>query len=175
MNSSHYFANFISFSIILNVILLGVEVDVAGSLSLEQTPTWLWIMNAIIVGLFVLEIIVKWVALGWEFWIGPEYRWNIFDLLIIVISVADMILDRVAEGNHANLRLFRSIRLARALRTFRVFRIFRHVSALRTLVLSIVSTMGSLFWTLMLLLILFYSFGVVLTQCPGQDVASFFS
>lgn len=173
MSSSHYFANFVSLCIILNVILLGVEVDVAGSLSLEEAPTWLWIMNALIVGLFVVEIIVKWIALGWDFWVGPEYRWNIFDLVIILISVVDAILDRVAEEKQANLRLFRSIRLARALRTFRVFRIFRHVTALRTLVLSIVSTMGSLFWTLMLLLILFYSFGVVVTQCPGQDFARF--
>jgi len=164
VSSSQYFANFVSLCIIFNVILLGVEVDVAGSLSLEEAPTWLWIMNALIVGLFVVEIIVKWIALGWDFWVGPEYRWNIFDLVIILISVVDAILDRVAEEKQANLRLFRSIRLARALRTFRVFRIFRHVTALRTLVLSIVSPMGSLFWTLMLLLILFYSFGVVVTQ-----------
>jgi len=173
VSSSQYFANFVSLCIIFNVILLGVEVDVAGSLSLEEAPTWLWIMNALIVGLFVVEIIVKWIALGWDFWVGPEYRWNIFDLVIILISVVDAILDRVAEEKQGNLRLFRSIRLARALRTFRVFRIFRHVTALRTLVLSIVSTMGSLFWTLMLLLILFYSFGVVVTQCPGQDFARF--
>ena len=62
--------------------------------------------------------------------------------------------------NTGHLRLMRSIRLARALRSMRVLRLFRYVTALRTLVLSIMSTMGSLFWTLALLIILFYSFGL---------------
>ena len=66
--------------------------------------------------------------------------------------------------NTGHLRLMRSIRLARALRSMRVLRLFRYVTALRTLVLSIMSTMGSLFWTLALLIILFYSFGLVVTQ-----------
>eukprot|EP00434_Breviolum_minutum_P021961 symbB.v1.2.019386.t1/scaffold1572.1/size111004/2 len=62
------------------------------------------------------------------------------------------------------LRLLRSIRFARALRSIRIVRLFRYIGALRTLALSILSTMVSLFWTLALLIILFYSFGVVLTQ-----------
>eukprot|EP00438_Fugacium_kawagutii_P004256 Skav214000 [mRNA] locus=scaffold1070:54073:62475:- [translate_table: standard] len=61
------------------------------------------------------------------------------------------------------LRLLRSIRFARALRSIRIVRLFRYIGALRTLALSILSTMVSLFWTLALLVILFYSFGV-LTQ-----------
>ena len=43
-------------------------------------------------------------------------------------------------------------------------RLFRYVSALRTLALCIVSTIGSLIWTLVLLVLLFYTFGVILTQ-----------
>ena len=38
------------------------------------------------------------------------------------------------------------------------------MSALRTLVLCIVSTMASLVWTLVLLVLIFYTFGVILTQ-----------
>lgn len=38
------------------------------------------------------------------------------------------------------------------------------MGALRTLALSIISTSGSLFWTLVILVILVYSFGVVVTQ-----------
>ena len=40
----------------------------------------------------------------------------------------------------------------------------RYLSALRTIVFSIVSTMGSVFWTSLLLVILFYLFGVLNTQ-----------
>lgn len=43
-------------------------------------------------------------------------------------------------------------------------RLLRYVSALRTLVLSILSSMGSLLWTAVLLVLIFYSFAVILTQ-----------
>ncbi|OLP82788.1 hypothetical protein AK812_SmicGene36536 [Symbiodinium microadriaticum] len=51
-----------------------------------------------------------------------------------------------------------------ALRGMRFLRVFRYFSALRVLVLSIVSTINSLLWTIVLLFIIFYSFGVILTQ-----------
>eukprot|EP00438_Fugacium_kawagutii_P008555 Skav206242 [mRNA] locus=scaffold1425:93300:97567:- [translate_table: standard] len=64
----------------------------------------------------------------------------------------------------SHLRFMRPIRLARALRGVRVMRLFRYVGALRTLLLSIMSSIASLFWTIILLVLLFYSFGVLLTQ-----------
>ena len=70
--------------------------------------------------------------------------------MLISISIVDVSLDLATQGNGNRMQLFRSVRLARALRTLRMVRIFRYVTALRTLVLSILSTMGSLFWTLML-------------------------
>eukprot|EP00439_Symbiodinium_sp_Y106_P083337 s1205_g23.t1 len=45
----------------------------------------------------------------------------------------------------------------------------RYVSSLRALILSIMSSMYSLFWTLVLLLLLFYSFGVLFTQLVLDD------
>ena len=47
----------------------------------------------------------------------------------------------ILQRNTGQLRLVRSIRLARALRSMRVMRLFRYVGALRTLVLSIISTL----------------------------------
>jgi len=72
--------------------------------------------------------------------------------------------DSGSVTNSSQLRLVRSIRLARALRGVRVVRLFRYVSALRTLALCIVSTVGSLIWTLVLLVLLWYTFGVLQTQ-----------
>eukprot|EP00913_Durusdinium_trenchii_P030754 g28804.t1 len=62
------------------------------------------------------------------------------------------------------LRSVRFIRVARALRGVRVIRLIHYIGALRTLVFSIMSTTGSLLWTLVLLVLVFYIFGVVLAQ-----------
>lgn len=69
-----------------------------------------------------------------------------------------------SQVSPSHLRFMRPIRLARALRGVRVMRLFRYVGALRTLLLSIMSSIASLFWTIVLLVLLFYSFGVLVTQ-----------
>ncbi|CAK9007218.1 unnamed protein product [Durusdinium trenchii] len=161
------FSHLILVLIIFNVILLGVEVDVSSHVGLSDVPSWMQTANTAIVGVFLLELLLKFIALGCtEFWCAKDSSWNLFDFVIIAISVADVALDILATSltpdvNTGHLRLIRSIRLARALRSMRSW---QYIGGLRTLALSIVSTLGSLFWTLMLLLIIFYSFGVVLTQ-----------
>lgn len=148
---SPLFSYTITLLILLHVILLGVEVDLSAAVALEDMPSWF-------------------IALGCTgFWYSSDAYWNIFDFIVIAVSVVDVVLDFWARllspsMSTGQLRLLRSIRFARALRSIRIVRLFRYIGALRTLALSILSTMVSLFWTLALLIIIFYSFGVVLTQ-----------
>jgi len=168
--NSPTFSHCILLLILVNVILLGVEVDLSAKVGIQDVPGWLGVANTVIVVVFLIELVLKFVVLGcYDFWCHKEASWNVFDFLIIAVSVADVVLDILAQTlttqvNTGHLRLIRSIRLARALRSIRMVWLFQYVGALRTLALSIVSTLGSLFWTLMLLLIIFYSFGVVITQ-----------
>lgn len=157
--------------IVANAVLLGVEIDVASTLPESDIPSWYGMVNTLIVAFFVLEIAMKFFAYGCSgFWRGPGAGWNIFDFVIVALSAVETALDLFAKtiasemfGSDA-LSVVRTLRLARALRGFRAFRLVRHFSALRALILSIVSTIGSLMWTLVLLVILFYSFGVILMQ-----------
>lgn len=167
---SPLFSLVITLLILLNVILLGVEVDVSASLDLDEVPSWFATVNAIIVTVFVIEMMMKIFVLGCrDFWCGEEAGWNCFDFAIVSASVLDLAVDIIASLlssslDTGHLRLMRSIRVARAIRGIRVVRIFRYITALRTLALSIISTMSSLFWTLALLILVFYLFSVVITQ-----------
>lgn len=167
---SPWFSLAITFLILLNVVLLGVEVDVSATLDLDEVPSWFGTVNALIVFIFVVEMILRIFVLGCrEFWRGVESGWNIFDSLIVSLSVVDLVVDALASLMSASLdtghlRFMRSIRIARAIRGIRVVRLFRYVTALRTLALSIISTMSSLFWTLALLVLVFYLFAVVINQ-----------
>ena len=167
---SPWFSLAITFLILLNVILLGVEVDVSATLDIDEIPSWFGTVNAMIVFIFVAEMLLKIFVLGCrDFWCGVESGWNIFDALIVSLSVVDLVVDALASLMSASLdtghlRFMRSIRIARAVRGIRVVRIFRYITALRTLALSIISTMSSLFWTLAVLVLVFYLFAVVITQ-----------
>eukprot|EP00747_Dinoflagellata_sp_TGD_P085867 gnl/TRDRNA2_/TRDRNA2_163048_c0_seq1.p1 gnl/TRDRNA2_/TRDRNA2_163048_c0~~gnl/TRDRNA2_/TRDRNA2_163048_c0_seq1.p1 ORF type:complete len:317 (+),score=47.48 gnl/TRDRNA2_/TRDRNA2_163048_c0_seq1:2-952(+) len=61
-------------------------------------------------------------------------------------------------------RTTRMFRITRLLRVFRVVRVVRFIRALRTLVYSVLCTLKSLVWALLLLLILVYIFGLLFGQ-----------
>eukprot|EP00913_Durusdinium_trenchii_P016108 g15141.t1 len=165
----------------INVILLGVEVDLSAGVGISDVPSWLSWANAAFVGIFCIELLLRYAAVGRRAFCS----WNVFDFVVITVSVADVALDYMAvwlspSVNTGQLRLVRSIRLARALRGIRIVWLFEYVGALRTLALSIIrapargkSTSGSLFWTLVILVILVYSFGVVVTQLVVEHCRDF--
>ncbi|CAK9014468.1 unnamed protein product [Durusdinium trenchii] len=158
--------------IVFNVVLIGIETDISSDMALKDVPPWLSAANTTCVVLFLLELLVRvWMEGCRGFWCGPDAHWNIFDFLIVFFSMVDLMAEVVLQalqwdaiGDAMKVQFVRSLRLARVLRGIRVMKLFRYVGALRTLALSIISTMGSLFWTLILLLLLFYSFGVLITE-----------
>ncbi|CAE7214995.1 Scn11a, partial [Symbiodinium microadriaticum] len=157
--------------IFVNLVLLGVEVDVSSPFPPGDDPRAFFIMNSVIVVIFVLEILLKLVAYGCRgFFFGSDKWWNLFDLFIVVLSVfetlAELLLSAVAQTqmDPSHLRIMRFLRLVRALRGIRVVRLLRYIGALRTIVFSIISTLGSVFWTSLLLVVLFYLFGVLIAQ-----------
>ncbi|CAK9032224.1 unnamed protein product [Durusdinium trenchii] len=167
---SAYFSHVVQFVIMVNLILLGVEVQYS---TWGRVPGIFSIINYVIVTFFVAELAVRLLAFGCRgFFFGPERLWNILDACIVVISLfetgLEIVLEAVSDpGNDQNssyLRALRLARLARALRSVRVMRFLRYIAALRTLILSIISTLGPLIWTLALLVLLFYLFAVILTQ-----------
>lgn len=173
---SPFFAYAVTTIITFNLIILGIEVDVSTHLGQDDIPEWFGICNLVVVILFTLEMSISLFAQGCGvFFCGRERWWNLFDLVIIMVSLLETILDFWASSesnqsvNASQLRFVRTVRLARALRGIRVMRLLRYVSALRTLVLSILSSMASLLWTLVLLMLLFYSFGVLFTQLVSDE------
>lgn len=157
--------------ILTNLILLGVEVDLSAELPPNAQIQAFQVANIIIVCFFFGEILLKMHAYGCKMmYFGKDKWWNWSDLLIFLMSVFEIVGEAMASVVFASqmdptqLRTMRFLRMARALRGVRVLRLLQYLSALRTIVFSIVSTMGSVFWTSLLLVILFYLFGVLNTQ-----------
>lgn len=70
----------------------------------------------------------------------------------------------------SNLKAFRIIRITRLVKAVRLARIFRFVMAFRLLISSILHTLKSLFWALMLLVLIIYVFAVLFTQAVNDHL-----
>lgn len=73
---------------------------------------------------------------------GKDWAWNFFDLLVILVSLADAIIELWLLTS-VQVRVFRLFLIFRYLRGIRVVRLFRYISALQVLTLAIIATLGS--------------------------------
>ena len=139
---------FIITLIIINAVILGLETSplVMGGIG----PFLLW-SNSIILGVFVVEILLKLVAFGPRFF---RSGWNIFDFLIVSISLIP------ATG---------PLEILRALRILRVLRLLSQVPRLRVIIESLLRALPGIGWTALLLVMVFYVFAVMGTKLFAED------
>ncbi|CAE7309992.1 CACNA1C, partial [Symbiodinium natans] len=93
--------------IFLNLVLLGAEVDASASLPSDERLHGFYVLNMIIVALFVVEIALKFAAYTCKgFFQGSDRLWNIFDFSIVMLSVGEIIADVVdqltSDGRYAD-------------------------------------------------------------------------
>ncbi|ANB03259.1 ion transporter [Ectothiorhodospira sp. BSL-9] len=133
----------------------------AAVLGLETSPTvmehtvgpWLLVADKIILGIFVVEILLKLFAQGWGFFRRP---WNVFDFLVVGIALVP------ASGPMAVLRVLRLLRLVSMMPKLRFI-----VEALLKAIPGILSILG-------LLVLLFYVFAVIATGLFGKSFPEWF-
>lgn len=173
--SSHAFDMFFALVVVSNSLFMGIEVEFAIQ-SPDNLPVGLEIAQYLYAVLFTIELTCRVGAFGFGFFYGPDWVWAWLDLIIVLISLAEIAGDIVTKVNSAGdvepssvgsftgFKAFRLIRITRLLKTLRMVRIFRFIMALRTLVTSIVFTLRSLFWALTLLVLIVYVFSILLAQ-----------
>lgn len=155
----------------VNIVLVGVEAEMFATLPADQIPDALDILNFVLIAIYIAEFLLKVAATGvWYHFRGPEYAWNQFDFVFVVMAVVEVVIEVVVSSsgltsvNMSTIRIVRLLRLGRMLRGIRIVRMMRFMASLRQLLHSIFNTLKSLFWTLLLLLMLFYAVGTALTQ-----------
>jgi len=102
---------------------------------------------------------------GTRFFIGADWTWNYGDVFVVLASIAEIFLEVASTASVV--RLVRIVRIARIMRVLRTVRVVR---ALRILVNSIFSTLRQLGWTLVLLMIIMYMFGILFTQASTDHL-----
>lgn len=106
--------------------------------------------------IFTIELIFRIPAYKVHFFLGPEWRWNMFDTTIVVAAWAEFLFSGI--GGLSALRALRVLRITRTLRILRVVTIFR---PLMLILHSLIHSLLSLVWMLVLLTFTMYLVTIV--------------
>lgn len=177
--AGHHFQLFFLLAIIANSAFIGAEVQYLVSNQTDSVPAWFLVVHHSFAALFLLELILRWCAEGRSF-LTTKHLWNGLDALIVFFSLFEIVTELIASAedtrvgvqNINNIRIVRIIRITRIMRIFRLARILRFVRSLRTLVYSIICTLKSLMWAVLLLALIIYVFGIVFTQATHDHLIS---
>lgn len=104
---------------------------------------------------FVLELCMRVLAQRWQWLIGRDRYWNIFDAVLILLTSFQLVFD-----TGSNLSVFRVFRVFRLVRLLKVVRRISCLESLKLMLFGIINCISPLFWAIMLLLLIMYAFGV---------------
>eukprot|EP00439_Symbiodinium_sp_Y106_P001418 s5220_g1.t1 len=172
---SSYFDAFFTLVVIANTAFIGFDVQYTIWNEGVQ-PAFFFTGNYVFSALFAVELFLRLYVERWALYCGEDWMWGWLDTFIVLTALWDIVADvwmASQEGaesvaDMSGLRAFRIIRITRIVKAVRLMRIFRFVMALRMLVASIVNTLKSLFWALVLLILIVYVFGVIFSQAVND-------
>mmetsp|Transcript_39130 Transcript_39130/g.92050 ORF Transcript_39130/g.92050 Transcript_39130/m.92050 type:complete len:764 (+) Transcript_39130:129-2420(+) len=156
-----------SFIIVANAVCIGIFAKNTGTeWGVSQT------VDSVFTGLFALEIFIKLGLRGWRgYFKGKDWKWNIFDIVIVLLGVTDIGLTLLFSiSGEVNTSSFLALRMIRLLRLARLARVYR-VSLFRELKLMVNGMLGllrTLSCTIVVLFLTVYLLGILLVQVLGD-------
>lgn len=148
--------------IMTNAVFIGIQTDISTRNAAIDPglpdPAWFEPFNTAFVALFVTEVLMRMLAKRTRFFFGYEWQWNLFDVVSVVLTLLEETEHLTStEWDLTYTRLLRGFRMVRMLRVIRVLRFFRE---LRLMVCSILQSLVSLSWALVLLFSIMYLFSI---------------
>lgn len=132
--------------IVINAVILGLETS---SSVMQAAGRWISLIDKTILAVFVAELSLRLFVHRLAFWRDP---WSVFDFSVVAIALVP------ATGPLAVLR---------ALRVLRVLRMLTIVPSMRRVVGALLSAIPGLSSIALVLLLVFYVFGVIATHLFG--------
>ncbi|XP_063789663.1 sodium channel protein type 2 subunit alpha-like isoform X1 [Pseudophryne corroboree] len=136
--------------ICLNMVTMMIETDEQSD-DMENNLYWI---NMVFIVLFTSEFVLKLISLRhYYFTIG----WNIFDFVVVILSIVGMFLADMIENYFVSPTLFRVIRLARI---GRILRLIKGAKGIRTLLFALMMSLPALFNIGLLLFLVMFIYAI---------------
>eukprot|EP00930_Biecheleria_cincta_P059341 TRINITY_DN4508_c0_g2_i1.p1 TRINITY_DN4508_c0_g2~~TRINITY_DN4508_c0_g2_i1.p1 ORF type:complete len:582 (-),score=113.76 TRINITY_DN4508_c0_g2_i1:107-1852(-) len=153
--------------VILNAVWIGHQTDCIAQSWATLKPSYFDLGDGLFCLLAVIEVSIRMLAEGGYFFYGASWRWNWFDLVLASSQVADIGITMFfpSAGHNSLLRLLRICKLVRIARIARIAAAFPE---LHVLISSVVDSLSSLFWTLLLIGAFLFAVAIAITQVVNE-------
>uniref|UniRef100_A0A3Q0RKW6 Sodium channel protein n=1 Tax=Amphilophus citrinellus TaxID=61819 RepID=A0A3Q0RKW6_AMPCI len=148
--SQQFFDIFIMVLICLNMVSMMVETDDQSA----EKEDFLFKLNVAFIVVFTGECVLKLFALRQYYFTNG---WNIFDFIVVILSIAGTMLSDLIEKYFVSPTLFRVIRLARI---GRILRLIKGAKGIRTLLFALMMSLPALFNIGLLLFLIMFIFSI---------------
>eukprot|EP00746_Dinoflagellata_sp_MGD_P144303 gnl/MRDRNA2_/MRDRNA2_77049_c0_seq1.p1 gnl/MRDRNA2_/MRDRNA2_77049_c0~~gnl/MRDRNA2_/MRDRNA2_77049_c0_seq1.p1 ORF type:complete len:812 (+),score=143.37 gnl/MRDRNA2_/MRDRNA2_77049_c0_seq1:145-2580(+) len=157
-----WFTIVIALAILLNTIQMGVETDYP-----DHKPVYI-VMENIFTFIFSVEMICKLVFLQVRYF---HDSWNVLDFCLVWLSIVDIwIMKMVRSGSDdTKLKRFSMFRIMRIMRTLRFIRLLKVFKELWLILKGMISSVKTIFWASLLLMMLLYVAAIFCVQIIGQS------
>ena len=139
--------------ILINAVVLGLETSPA---AVAAAGPALLALDKVILGIFVIELILRMTAHGWRFFRDP---WSVFDFLVVAIALVP-----ASEA----------FDVLRSLRVLRVLRLISAVPRMRRVVGALLGAIPGIGAIVALLGLIFYVAAVMATKLFGENFPDWF-
>jgi len=172
---SNFFDTSCTTVIVINSFVMGLSSEYA--ILNPATPETPFIVNVNrgFAAFYFLEIMVRIYTFQLLFFFNADWRWNMFDFLLVAASVYSTIsaLTSGGGGGGGGGNVLRLLRLLKLMKMMRMIRLMSSFKELRMMLFPIIKSMRSLFWTLFMLTIILYVFGITMLQAAAGAVVDF--
>lgn len=159
------FQNFILAIIVLNAVIMGIMTArnlPAGILQILK------VLDTACLWIFIVELLLKLAVYRFHFF---QRGWNLFDLVIVLLSLFS---EFSFFSVFRILRIFRVLRSLKALKGLRAFRLVSDLKNLRIIVEAVGRSVPGIFWSGMLLILVYYIFSIMGTTLFGAQFPAWF-
>lgn len=151
--------------ICLNTAMTFYTTDYQAAGPSHRTEPWMKTCEDIFVIYYSLEVGLKILALRCDFFRGPEWMWNIFDLGIVSSSLVEfLIMSGAGMAAFFDVTFMRFIRIFKIVRVLRMFRALRFFSELRIMMMCIVRSIMTLVWSCFFLVFILMVASLIFVQ-----------
>jgi len=160
--------------IFLNAVFILLQTDESARNPSLEIPQFYMIGETVFFLMFATELALRIWVFRLDFFTGDEWRWNCFDFLIVAAAACEELTKYIEQGHilvqkATFLRAMRILKIGRMTRVFRVVTLFRD---LRIMMASIISTMVTLFWSIVCLVMIMVSFATYFLTVASDHQAN---
>eukprot|EP00931_Biecheleriopsis_adriatica_P072691 TRINITY_DN4710_c0_g1_i2.p1 TRINITY_DN4710_c0_g1~~TRINITY_DN4710_c0_g1_i2.p1 ORF type:complete len:584 (+),score=75.80 TRINITY_DN4710_c0_g1_i2:45-1796(+) len=160
-------------AILANAVEIGVQADWVAQNTGQKVPEEYRALDLFFTILFTVELFIRFSSEGRAFFrlVNPRLGWNVFDSCIVTTGLIDEMLvsSMISLPEVSTIRVLRLLRLVRVLRVVRTLQAFRD---LRIIVNGVLSSAKPLFWCVILLTLIMFTFSLIVMHAISYHLGS---